>query len=58
MSGTYPALDDAEGWKRHVAASEAMIMKMFMRGDGPACAVRDWTASSARAYELVPDGLP
>jgi len=58
VSGTYPALDDAEGWKRHVAASEAMIMQMFMRGDGPACAVRDWTASSARAYELVPDGLP
>jgi len=55
--GTYPALDDAEGWKRHIAASDAMIMQMFMRGEGPPCEVRDWPESSALAYELVPQGV-
>jgi len=28
----YPALDDAEGWRRHIAASDAMIMQMYMAG--------------------------
>jgi len=55
-SGGYPALDDREGWRRHIAASDAMITGMFggmlERFDA---SVRELREGAARAYEIVPD---
>ena len=54
----YPALDDAEGWRRHIAASDAMIMQMFMGGrNNVPCAISDYGRGGATAYELVPEGV-
>jgi acetyl esterase/lipase len=54
----YPALDDAEGWRRHIAASDAMIMQMFMGGrNNVPCQVSDYSRGGATAYELIPDGV-
>lgn len=58
-SGTgYPALDDAEGWKRHIAASDAMIMQLYIGGktDAP-CTLTERREGGAVAYELVPEAV-
>jgi monoterpene epsilon-lactone hydrolase len=57
-SAGYPALDDREGWLRHVAASDQMIREMYLsRAPGGQCAVGELNTGSAQAYELVPDGV-
>jgi acetyl esterase/lipase len=53
----YPALDDAEGWKRHIASADAMILQMFcdrtpFEGD-----IRPLAEGAARGFEIVPAGL-
>jgi acetyl esterase/lipase len=54
----YPALDDAEGWKRHIAASDAMITQFFMAGKtNVPCTVSERRESGALAYELIPEGV-
>jgi acetyl esterase/lipase len=56
--GSYPALDDAAGWRRHIAQSDAMIMQMFL-GGRPAFegSVRELAEGEARGYEIVPAGV-
>jgi acetyl esterase/lipase len=53
----YPALDDAEGWKRHIAGTDAMILQMF----GPRSSfdgdVRELAEGAARGFELLPSGV-
>ena len=40
----YPALDDAEGWRQHIAAMDAMVMQMYMhRPPAVPCAIRELT---------------
>jgi acetyl esterase/lipase len=54
----YPALDDAEGWKRHIAASDAMITQFFMAGrNNVPCTISERRESGALAYELIPEGV-
>jgi acetyl esterase/lipase len=54
----YPALDDAEGWKRHIAGSDAMIMQLYMGGRPPfEGTVREIREGEARGFELVPAGV-
>lgn len=53
----YPALDDAEGWRRHIAASDAMLGQMMAAGSGgKACTVTELREGDALAYEIVPEG--
>jgi acetyl esterase/lipase len=55
---TYPALDDAEGWRRHIAASDAMIMEMYLGGRPQiACEVRQRREGDAMGFELTPAGV-
>jgi acetyl esterase/lipase len=54
----YPALDDAEGWRRHVAASDAMIMQMYMGGRSPAgLTIEEITMDGVAGFTLVPEGV-
>ncbi len=54
----YPALDDTEGWRAYVAASDAMIMQMYMhRPPAVPCAIRDLSEGAARGYEIIPEGV-
>jgi acetyl esterase/lipase len=56
--GDYPALADAEGWKRHVANGDAMIMQLYMGGRPPfEGTVREIREGEARGFELVPAGV-
>jgi acetyl esterase/lipase len=51
----YPALDDAEGWRRHVAAGDAMILERYLaRGDAGDFVVREVQEGPARAFEIAP----
>ena len=55
---TYPALDDSEGWRRHIAASDEMIMTMYMNREPPVpCTTRELVEGTARGYEIVPQGV-
>jgi monoterpene epsilon-lactone hydrolase len=55
MGADFPALDDAEGWKRHIAGGDAMILQMFF-GRGPPFEghVRELAEGEARGFEIVP----
>lgn len=53
----YPAVDDIEGWRRHVAASDAMIKERFLARDMPACDVRERREGEAVGFEIVPHGV-
>jgi acetyl esterase/lipase len=56
---TYPALDDAEGWRRHVAAGDAMIMQMYLnRRAALPCKITELHEDAALGYEVLPEGLP
>ncbi len=58
QTGGYPALDDAEGWRQRIAASDAMIMQMYMGGQSPdGLTITEVREGEARGYELVPAGL-
>ncbi|MBW8754080.1 MAG: alpha/beta hydrolase [Sphingomonadales bacterium] len=53
----YPALDDAEGWRAHIAHSDAMIMQLYMGGRSrPECTVSEIREGDARGFEIVPAG--
>lgn len=53
----YPALDDAGAWRDYIAASDAMIMRMYMhRQPLVPCTIRDLSEGTARGYEIIPEG--
>jgi acetyl esterase/lipase len=53
----YPALDDTEGWKQHIAAGDEMIAQMFAgRLPAGSYSCRDVSEGEARGYEIVPKG--
>jgi acetyl esterase/lipase len=54
----YPALDDREGWLRHIAASNQMIQQMYLsRSPAAPCDIKDLAVGSARAYEIIPNSV-
>jgi epsilon-lactone hydrolase len=54
---SYPDLSDAPGWRRKIAATDAMIMQLFInRQHERACRVTELREGSALAYDLVPEG--
>lgn len=53
----YPALDDAEGWRRHIASTDQMILQMFCARSPFEGEVREMTEGGARGFELVPAGV-
>jgi acetyl esterase/lipase len=54
----YPALDDLDGWRRRIAASDAMIMNVHLGGKPPReCAIVDLREGDARGFEIVPEGV-
>ena len=54
----YPALDDAEAWHQRIAASNAVIMSLYLGDKGPfdgtATAI---TEGAARGFDIRPAGL-
>lgn len=53
----YPALDDVDGWHRHIAAMEAMIMQAMAGGvPMPQAAVALLDAGGVPVYDILPDG--
>lgn len=53
-----PALDDREGWRKHVAASNEIIQQMYLaRSPTAPCEVNELTVGSARAFEIIPQGV-
>jgi acetyl esterase/lipase len=53
----YPALDDAEAWRRYVAAGDAMILQVFLAGRPTGdFAVREIQEGAARGFEITPAG--
>ncbi len=54
---SYPDLSDAAGWRRQIAATDAMIMQLYMnRQHERACSIAELREGGALAYELVPEG--
>jgi monoterpene epsilon-lactone hydrolase len=54
---TYPSLDDHQGWKQLIAATDAMIAQGFaaMRPPFPG-EVREVSEGAARGYDIIPEG--
>jgi monoterpene epsilon-lactone hydrolase len=56
--GGRPALDDPEGWRQLIAASDAMMMQMYLhREPSVPCAIRELHEGEAKGYEVIPEGL-
>lgn len=54
----YPALDDAEGWRSHIARSDEMLMQMMgPRAAGVEAEVHEWRPDGARAWAIKPAGV-
>ncbi len=54
----YPALDDAQGWRQYIAASDEMIMQVyFKRAPEGSCEYRELREGEARGYEIMPAGV-
>src|SRR5579862_4774671 len=54
----YPSLDDTHGWKRHVAATEAMLIRTYLAGqEHSPCETRELREGEALGYELTPAGV-
>jgi acetyl esterase/lipase len=53
----YPSLDDVQGWKRHIAGTDAMILQMFCARTPFEGEVRQLAEGGARGFELVPAGV-
>jgi epsilon-lactone hydrolase len=52
---TYPALDDAEAWRRHIAATDQVIMQLMAhQAGGVEAEVSERREGAALAYEVVP----
>jgi acetyl esterase/lipase len=55
---SYPGLDDTEGWRRHIAAGDAMILQMVEgMSAGFNANVSERREGEALAYEIVPEDL-
>jgi epsilon-lactone hydrolase len=54
----YPALDDTEGWKRHIAAMDAMIMEVYF-GTRPLFdgVIRERRDGGVLSYDILPSGV-
>jgi acetyl esterase/lipase len=56
--GERPALDDAQGWRDFVAASDAMMMQMYLHREPPVpCTIREMHEGDAKGYEVTPEGV-
>ena len=55
---TLPALDDREGWKRQIAASDAMILNLFV-GSLPedSCRITPIREGDVSGFDIVPRGV-
>lgn len=54
----YPALDDAKGWKRHIAAMDAMIMEVYFGTRPPFDgAIRERHDDGVLSYDILPSGV-
>lgn len=54
----YPALDDTDGWRRHIAAGDQSILAMIApRAEQVDADVREWREGEALAYDIRPEGL-
>jgi len=57
IGASYPALDDADGWRQHVARSDAMILDVFIKRDAVQnCRISELREGDALGYEIVPEG--
>lgn len=57
-ASAYPALDDADGWRKYISAGDAMITQMFLnRRPALPCKITQLRAGPALGYEVVPEGL-
>lgn len=57
LGAGYPALDDTEGWKRHIATADAVILQMLADHPPFVGEIRDLSDGGARGFELVPAGV-
>jgi acetyl esterase/lipase len=56
-AGGYPALDDAEAWRRHIAAGDAMILQVYLGGRSTGdFIIRELREGEARGFEITPAG--
>ncbi len=54
---SYPDLSDAPGWRRQIAATDEMIMQLYVnRQLERGCRITELREGGALAYELVPEG--
>ena len=55
----YPALDDKEGWRQHIAAGDRGILDNYLAHvPDVAGKISEVSEGEARGYEIVPDGVP
>jgi acetyl esterase/lipase len=56
--GAYPALDDKEGWRQHIAGGDRMILEGFLAHvpDVPG-RITPIVEGEARGFEIVPEGV-
>jgi monoterpene epsilon-lactone hydrolase len=53
----YPALDDIEGWRAHVASSDAMLLAAFaMQTEGTDVTVEETTVDGVPVFLVTPEG--
>jgi acetyl esterase/lipase len=54
----YPELDDAQGWRQRIAASDAMILNVHLAGKPrPECTIRELREGEARGFDVLPAGV-
>jgi len=54
----YPDLDDTEGWYRHVAGADEMLLgRMRMLSENSTAGVKELQEGDAIAYEITPEGV-
>ena len=57
-SAGYPALDDAEGWRQHVARGDSTILQMYLAGRSPAgLAIEAISIDDVACFVLTPEGV-
>jgi acetyl esterase/lipase len=58
IESAYPTLDDKEGWKQFIAATDAMIAQGYAAMRPPFKGeIREVTEGVARGLEIIPEGL-
>jgi acetyl esterase/lipase len=54
----YPALHDAEGWRQHVAAGDAMILQVYMSGRSQeGLSIEAISIDGVAGFALTPEGV-